>query len=67
MGSKAVASVRSKKPPKSLPDTQQSHDHRGLAIDQVGVCDLRYPLAVLDRANRQQQTVATVSLSDMTP
>ena len=33
----------------------------------MGVCDLRYPITVLDRANRQQQTVATVSLSVSLP
>jgi GTP cyclohydrolase I len=67
MAGKTAAFARTKKPPKPLPDTQQSRDHRGLAIDQVGVCDLRYPITVLDRANRQQQTVATVSLSVSLP
>lgn len=50
-----------------LADLQNSSDDRGLGIDQVGVCDLRYPITVLDRANREQHTVATVSLSVSLP
>jgi GTP cyclohydrolase I len=46
-----------------LHDIQSSRDRRGLSIDQVGVCDLRYPITVLDRRNEKQHTVATVSLS----
>ena len=48
-------------------DIQGSSDDRGLAIDQVGVCDLRYPITVLDRTNREQHTIATVSLSVSLP
>jgi GTP cyclohydrolase I len=33
-----------------LPDMQASPDHRQLAIQQVGVKGLRYPLTLLDAA-----------------
>jgi GTP cyclohydrolase I len=33
-----------------LPDIQASPDHRRLAIQQVGVKGLRYPLSLLDAA-----------------
>lgn len=44
-------------------DVQSSPDERGIAIDRVGVSDLRYPIVVLDRQNREQHTVATLTLS----
>ncbi len=47
----------------SLPDLQHTEDTRGVAIEQVGVCDLRYPITVLDRANQKQQVAALLSLS----
>ena len=40
----------SKKSP--LPDIQATADTRGLAIDQVGVSDLRYPIQVLDHEGK---------------
>ncbi len=46
-----------------LDDTQNSADHRNLAIDRVGVRGLRFPLQVRDRDKATQSTVATVSLS----
>lgn len=54
---------RPKKARSLLHDIQSTRDRRGMSIDQVGVCDLRYPITVLDRRNEKQQTVATVSLS----
>jgi GTP cyclohydrolase I len=53
--------------PNSLVDIQRSADERGIDIDQVGVCDLRYPIVVLDRANGKQQVAATFSLSVSLP
>ena len=50
-----------------LPDLQTTRDTRGLEIDQVGVSDLQYPITVLDRDQRRQETVATVSLSVSLP
>lgn len=44
-------------------DIQSSPDHRNVAIDQVGVSDLRYPITVLDRAQGNQATVARLTMS----
>lgn len=44
-------------------DVQGSRDERNIAIDNVGVSDLRYPITVLDRDHEVQHTVATLSLS----
>ena len=42
---------------------QKTADERKVALDQVGVCDLKYPITVLDRSKGQQQTIARVALS----
>lgn len=47
----------------SLPDIQATPDTRGLAIDQVGVSDLRYPIQVLDQDGKAFPTVAKISMS----
>ena len=47
----------------TLPDIQATPDERGLAIDQVGVSDLRYPIQVTDRHGKPFPTVATISMS----
>jgi GTP cyclohydrolase I len=46
-----------------LKDTQSESDHRKIAIDRVGVKNLRYPITVLDKAHHTQNTIATVSLT----
>ena len=46
-----------------LKDTQNETDHRKIAIDRVGVKNLRYPITVLDKAHQTQNTIATVSLT----
>ena len=46
-----------------MKDVQNSEDTRGIAIDRVGVCDVRYPICVLDQNNERQHTVATIDLS----
>jgi GTP cyclohydrolase I len=43
----------------SLEDVQGQVDVRGVAIDEVGICDLRYPIEVSGRRG-VQSTVATV-------
>lgn len=48
---------------KTLPDVQSLPDHRNIALDRVGVKNLRWPVTVLDRKRGTQSTVATVSLS----
>lgn len=47
----------------ALPDIQNTRDLRGIALDEVGICDLIYPIVVFDRAGHGQPTAATVSLS----
>ena len=46
-----------------LPDIQKTPDQRGLAIDQVGVCDVSYPIWVKDQQNEKQQVSANLSMS----
>lgn len=53
----------SEHPPSArLPDHAAEADHRQLAIDRVGIKDLRYPIQVLDRTGGLQSTVASVNL-----
>lgn len=47
----------------ALPDHASEHDPRALAIDQVGIRGLSYPITVWDRANMRQHTVAQLALS----
>ena len=46
-----------------MPDIQASPDHRQLAIQQVGVKGLRYPLALIDAAGETHATVATLAMT----
>jgi GTP cyclohydrolase I len=46
-----------------LEDVQRRADDREVAIEQVGVSGLRYPITVLDKTAERQSTVATISLS----
>jgi GTP cyclohydrolase IB len=46
-----------------LIDTQNQPDHREVAIDRVGVTNLRFPIQVRDKAHSSQNTVATVALT----
>lgn len=43
-------------------DVQKSPDTRNIAINKVGVKDIRYPIVVMDRSNREQHTVARVNM-----
>ncbi len=47
----------------ALPDHAADSDNRDQPIDQVGVGELRWPMAVWDRDHQSQQTVGTLSLS----
>jgi len=47
---------------KQMPDLQKSLDGRNIAIDKVGVKDIRYPIVVLDKHRTQQHTVARVNM-----
>ncbi len=53
--------------PSPLPDMQKTPDTRGVQIDHVGICDLTYPIVVLDRDNQRQQATATIAVSVSLP
>ena len=46
-----------------MPDIQATADHRRLAIQQVGVKGLRYPLTLQDAAGEAHPTVATLAMT----
>jgi GTP cyclohydrolase I len=48
--------------PGTMPDMQKTRDERNIAIDKVGVKDIRYPIVVLDRSKVRQQTVARINM-----
>lgn len=43
-------------------DVQNQKDDRHIDIDKVGVKNIKYPIAVVDRANGKQRTVASVNM-----
>ena len=47
----------------NVPDVQNEHDDREIALDQVGVSSLRYPITVMDRDQKEQHVTATLSMS----
>jgi GTP cyclohydrolase I len=46
-----------------MKDTQNERDHRRIAIDRVGVKNLRYPIQIRDKAHATQSTIANVTLT----
>jgi len=46
----------------SMPDMQKLRDDRNIAINKVGVKDIRYPIVVLDKYKERQQTVARINM-----
>ncbi len=46
----------------AIPDTQSRTDERHLAIDQVGIRGLRYPIAFADGDGAPQPTIATANV-----
>ena len=46
----------------TIPDVQGSADTRELAINKVGIKDIRHPVIVKDRSDGQQHTIATFSM-----
>ena len=46
----------------TIPDVQGAADTRKLAINKVGIKDIRHPVIVKDRSDGQQHTIATCSL-----
>jgi len=57
------ASKQKSKSGNTLPDIQKIADTRGIAIDQVGISDLKYPIQVLDRNGKPMSVVAEISMS----
>jgi len=45
-----------------MTDVQSQRDDRNIAIDKVGVKDIRYPITVLDKKTKTQQTVALINM-----
>ena len=45
-----------------IPDVQSGSDDRQLAIDQVGIRGLRYPISFADRDGVAQGTIATCNV-----
>ena len=43
-------------------DVQSLRDTRNMPINRVGVKNLKYPVTVLDRTNKTQHTVASISM-----
>ncbi len=47
---------------KSIADVQSSPDTRNIAIDKVGIKDIRHPIRIRDREGIEQHTVATFNM-----
>ncbi len=45
-----------------MKDIQSEPDYRNIAINKVGIKDLRYPVTVLDRNRGKQHTVASINM-----
>lgn len=45
-----------------IEDVQGRHDRRHLAINKVGVCDIRHPVSIAQRSGGQQSTIATFGM-----
>ncbi len=45
-----------------IPDVQGSLDKRQIAIDKVGIKDIKYPVRVKDRTGREQHTIANFNM-----
>jgi len=46
----------------TLPDVQNSQDTRAIAIDKVGIKDIRHPVQVKDRTGKIQHTIANFNM-----
>jgi GTP cyclohydrolase I len=46
----------------AMADVQSSADSRHLAIDRVGIKDIRHPVRIQDRSGQEQHTVATFNM-----
>ena len=46
----------------TMKDIQNERDYRNIAINKVGIKDLKYPVTVLDRNRGKQHTVASINM-----
>lgn len=46
-----------------LDDVQGERDERQIPIDKAGICDIKYPIVVVDGDHRRQHTVAKLDMS----
>lgn len=46
----------------TIPDVQNSEDHRKIPIDKVGIKDIRHPVKVSDRSGTAQGTIARLNM-----
>ncbi len=46
-----------------MKDIQSNPDFRNIPLREAGIKDLKYPITILDRENREQTTVADLSMS----
>jgi len=49
-------------PSQPIADVQSSQDTRNIAIDKVGIKDIRHPIRILDRSGKEQHTVAVFNM-----
>lgn len=54
--------VASNKSTSILPDVQNSQDTRAIAINKVGIKDIRHPVQVKDRTGKIQHTIANFNM-----
>jgi GTP cyclohydrolase I len=47
---------------KALPDIQSRPDRRNIAINKVGIKDIRYPIKVAERDNGMQSTIGDINM-----
>ncbi len=57
-----LATVPTNSNNESIPDIQAKKDTRRLAIDQVGIREIRHPVKVRDRDHGEQYTIATFNM-----
>ncbi|MEG0005503.1 MAG: GTP cyclohydrolase, FolE2/MptA family, partial [Clostridium sp.] len=50
-----------------MKDVQSQKDTRNIALKKVGINELKWPIKVMDKAEREQSTVATMDLSVYLP
>lgn len=50
-----------------MEDVQSRGDERGIALDHAGVTNLSYPIVVLDRQRKRQETVGRIAMSVSLP